>query len=48
MLGAVMHAPGDVQVETRPDPQIIEPTDAIIRVSAALYLRQGPVAMARY
>ena len=35
MLGAVMHAPGDVQVETRPDPQIIEPTDAIIRVSAA-------------
>ena len=35
MLGAVMHAPGDVQVESRPDPQIIEPTDAIIRVSAA-------------
>lgn len=35
MLGAVMHAPGDVQVENRPDPKIIEPTDAIIRVSAA-------------
>jgi threonine dehydrogenase-like Zn-dependent dehydrogenase len=35
MRGAVMHAPGDIQVESRPDPQIIEPTDAIIRVSAA-------------
>ncbi|WP_197380632.1 zinc-dependent alcohol dehydrogenase family protein [Mycolicibacterium mengxianglii] len=35
MRGAVMHAPGDVQVESREDPQIIEPTDAIIRVSAA-------------
>ena len=35
MRGAVMHAPGDVQVESRPDPQIIEPTDAIIRVAAA-------------
>ncbi|MHC9295396.1 zinc-dependent alcohol dehydrogenase family protein [Mycobacterium sp. LTG2003] len=35
MLGAVMHAPGDVQVENRPDPKIIEPTDAVIRVSAA-------------
>jgi threonine dehydrogenase-like Zn-dependent dehydrogenase len=33
--GAVMYAPGDVRVEERPDPEIIEPTDAIIRVSAA-------------
>jgi threonine dehydrogenase-like Zn-dependent dehydrogenase len=35
MRGAVMHAPGDVRVEERSDPQILEPTDAIIRVSAA-------------
>jgi threonine dehydrogenase-like Zn-dependent dehydrogenase len=33
--GAVMYAPGDVRIEERPDPEIIEPTDAIIRVSAA-------------
>jgi threonine dehydrogenase-like Zn-dependent dehydrogenase len=32
--GAVMHAPGDVRVEDRPDPQIRKPTDAIIRLSA--------------
>ena len=35
MDGAVMYAPGDVRVEERPDPKIIEATDAIIRVSAA-------------
>ena len=29
-----MHAPGDVRVEDREDPRIIEPTDAIIRLSA--------------
>ncbi|MGO1543519.1 MAG: zinc-dependent alcohol dehydrogenase family protein [Gulosibacter sp.] len=35
MRGVVMHAPGDVRVEDRPDPIIEEPTDAIIRVTAA-------------
>jgi threonine dehydrogenase-like Zn-dependent dehydrogenase len=30
-----MHGPGDVRVEEREAPRIIEPTDAIIRVSAA-------------
>jgi threonine dehydrogenase-like Zn-dependent dehydrogenase len=35
MRGAVMHAPGEVRVEAREAPQIVEPTDAIIRVSAA-------------
>src|SRR4051794_28155876 len=35
MRGAVMHAPGEVLVEERDAPQIVEPTDAIIRVSAA-------------
>ncbi|MEV0381184.1 zinc-dependent alcohol dehydrogenase family protein [Nonomuraea sp. NPDC050643] len=34
MRGAVMHAPGDVRVEDRPDPKIIAPTDAIIRLPA--------------
>lgn len=35
MRGVVMHAPHDIHVEERDDPTIIEPTDAIIRVSAA-------------
>jgi threonine dehydrogenase-like Zn-dependent dehydrogenase len=35
MRGAVLYAPGDVRFETRDDPAIVEPTDAIIRLSAA-------------
>ncbi len=35
MRGVTMYAPGDVRVEDRQDPTIIEPTDAVIRVSAA-------------
>jgi threonine dehydrogenase-like Zn-dependent dehydrogenase len=31
MRGAVIHGPGDVRCEERPDPTIIEPTDAIAR-----------------
>ena len=34
MRGAVMHGPGDVRVEEREEPRIVEPTDAIIRLSA--------------
>jgi threonine dehydrogenase-like Zn-dependent dehydrogenase len=34
MRGAVMYAPGDVRVEERPDPTIVRPTDAIIRLPA--------------
>ena len=34
MRGAVLHGPRDIRVENRPDPTIIEPTDAIIRLSA--------------
>jgi threonine dehydrogenase-like Zn-dependent dehydrogenase len=34
MRGAVLHAPGDVRLEQRADPTIIEPTDAVIRLSA--------------
>jgi threonine dehydrogenase-like Zn-dependent dehydrogenase len=32
--GVVMHSAGDVRVEEREDPKIIEPTDAIIRLAA--------------
>ncbi len=35
MQGAVLHAPGDVRLDTRPDPQIVEPTDAIIKLAAS-------------
>ncbi|MBV6762840.1 zinc-dependent alcohol dehydrogenase family protein [Rhodococcus opacus] len=34
MRGVLMHAPGDVRVVEREDPRIIEPTDAIIRITA--------------
>jgi threonine dehydrogenase-like Zn-dependent dehydrogenase len=34
MRGAVIYAPGDVRVEQRADPKIIDPTDAILRLSA--------------
>jgi threonine dehydrogenase-like Zn-dependent dehydrogenase len=30
-----MHAPGDVRVEERADPKIVEPTDAVIRITAS-------------
>src|SRR3954453_3160061 len=34
MRGAVLHAPGDIRVEDRPDPRIEKPSDAIIRLGA--------------
>ena len=34
MRGAVMYAPGDVRVDERPDPRILQPTDAILRLPA--------------
>ncbi len=34
MQGAVLHGPYDVRLEQRDDPTIIEPTDAIVRLSA--------------
>jgi threonine dehydrogenase-like Zn-dependent dehydrogenase len=34
MRGAVIHAPGDIRFEERPDPSIVAPTDAIIRIAA--------------
>jgi threonine dehydrogenase-like Zn-dependent dehydrogenase len=35
MKGAVLHGPYDVRYEERDDPTIVEPTDAIIRLSAS-------------
>ncbi|KAE8766171.1 zinc-dependent alcohol dehydrogenase family protein [Georgenia thermotolerans] len=35
MRGAVLYGPGDVRVEERDRPTLVEPTDAIIRVTAA-------------
>jgi threonine dehydrogenase-like Zn-dependent dehydrogenase len=32
MRGAVLHAPGDLRVQDRDDPKILEPTDAILRL----------------
>ena len=34
MRGVVMYAPGDVRVEEREDPRIIDQTDAVIRITA--------------
>ncbi|QDQ92531.1 zinc-dependent alcohol dehydrogenase family protein [Rhodococcus sp. WB9] len=34
MRGVVMYAPGDVRVVDRQDPKIIDPTDAVIRLTA--------------
>jgi threonine dehydrogenase-like Zn-dependent dehydrogenase len=35
MQGTMLYGPGDVRLEERPDPTIVEPTDAILRISAA-------------
>src|SRR5438309_11530139 len=34
MRGAVLHAPYEISVDDRPDPRIVEPTDAVIHLSA--------------
>ncbi|GAA1486673.1 zinc-dependent alcohol dehydrogenase family protein [Brachybacterium fresconis] len=34
MRAVIMHGPGDVRVEEREDPQIIDPTDAVITIAA--------------
>ena len=34
MRGVIMHGPGDVRVEDREDPTIVDPTDAVIRITA--------------
>lgn len=35
MRATVYHAPGDVRVENVPDPKLVDPTDAIVRVTHA-------------
>src|SRR4051795_522644 len=35
MRATVMHGAGDVRIEDLPDPSIVEPTDAILRVTSA-------------
>ena len=35
MRGAVLYGPRDVRIDERPDPGIVEPTDAVIRLSAS-------------
>lgn len=35
MRGAIIHGPHDVRFEERPDPVVVEPTDAVIRTVAA-------------
>jgi threonine dehydrogenase-like Zn-dependent dehydrogenase len=35
MLGTMMYGKGDVRFEERPEPEILKPTDAIIRLSAS-------------
>jgi threonine dehydrogenase-like Zn-dependent dehydrogenase len=35
MRGAVLHGPGDIRFEERDAPKIVEPTDAVIRMSAS-------------
>jgi len=34
MRGVIMYGPGDVRVEDREDPTIVEPTDAVIRITS--------------
>src|SRR5207253_3916100 len=35
MRATVMYSAGDVRIENVPDPRIIEPTDAVVRVTRA-------------
>ena len=43
MRGTVLYGPRDVRFEERLDPTIIEPTDAIIRTSAACVCGSEPL-----
>ena len=35
MKGTILYGPGDVRFEDRPDPTIVEPTDAVIKLAAS-------------
>jgi threonine dehydrogenase-like Zn-dependent dehydrogenase len=53
MHGTLIHAPRDIRFEERPDPTIVEPTDAIVRTVATcvcgsdLWRYRGPGEIAR-
>lgn len=47
MRATVMHGAGDVRIENVPDAKLVDPTDAILRVTRACILRQRPVAVLR-
>ena len=42
MRGVAMYAPGDVRVEDRPESVVLEPTDAVIRLSATCICGSDP------
>ncbi|HTU75146.1 MAG TPA: zinc-dependent alcohol dehydrogenase family protein [Trebonia sp.] len=42
MRGAIIYAPGDVRVEQRDDPRIVNPTDAVIRLAATCVCGSDP------
>ena len=42
MRGVVMYSAGDVRVVNREDPKIIEPTDAIVKLSATCICGSDP------
>ena len=43
MRATVMYGAGDVRIETVPDAHLIEPTDALVRVTRACIC--GPLAL---
>jgi len=45
MRATVMHSAGDVRIEDVPDAKLVDPPDAMIRVTRACYLRQRPLAL---
>ena len=53
MKAAIFKGPGDIEVGERPDPAILEPTDAVVRVVLAcvcgsdLWSRRSPTATER-
>ncbi len=48
MKGTMLYGPGDVRFEERPDPKIIEPTDAILQSVGSLRVRVRLVALSRH
>ena len=45
MRGAVLYGPRDVRIDDRPDPRIVDPTDAVIRLSATCICGSDSLAL---